>query len=148
MKGCAVVKNKIILMNKKSYILLIINQISQTIIIGRLGKLKFNKGLYIYLGSARKNMLQRINRHLSNQKKKFWHIDFLLMSQGVKVKEVWIGSKSECTMAQLFLENGAEYIRRFGSSDCRCLSHLIFVEKGIDKIKKILKKNGFKKFDV
>ncbi len=136
MNGCAVIKSKMTLINKKSYILLIANVVDQTIIIGRLGRLKFKKGFYVYLGSAKRNIIQRIKRHLSNNKKKFWHIDYLLMSKGVKIRAVWIDSNGECTMAQQFLRDGFQYIGRFSSSDCRCPSHLFIVGRNTNMLKK------------
>ncbi|MEO0095462.1 MAG: GIY-YIG nuclease family protein [candidate division WOR-3 bacterium] len=111
--------------------------------------MKFDKGYYVYLGSAHKNILQRIKRHLSNYKKKFWHIDYLLMGQGVKVKEVWVGSrKNECEMALCFIENRFQYAKKFGSSDCECPSHLFMVDENISKVKNTLRKNGFRKLNL
>ncbi|MEO0128494.1 MAG: GIY-YIG nuclease family protein [candidate division WOR-3 bacterium] len=133
--------------HKKSYILLINNSKTQKIYIGKLGGLKFCKGYYSYLGSAKKNIFQRIKRHLSKDKKIFWHIDYFLTNKSIKIKEIWIGSSRECKMAQQFLKHGFQYINRFGSSDCGCPSHLFILDKNMIRIKNILKKNGFEKFN-
>ncbi len=37
--------------------------------IGALGKIKFDKGIYVYVGSAQNNLKKRIKRHLSKNKK-------------------------------------------------------------------------------
>ena len=43
-----------------------------------LSEFLLKKGIYIYTGSAKKNIDSRIKRHLSNSKKLHWHIDYLL----------------------------------------------------------------------
>ena len=132
-------------MDGKTYIILIKNYKDRGISIGRLGKLKFVRGNYAYIGSAKKNLKARIKRHLSKNKKKFWHIDYFLNSK-TRIKEVWISPKeAECRMAKYFFKNGFPYIKNFGSSDCQCQSHLFFIEKKLVSFKNLLKKNGFKK---
>ena len=41
---------------------------------------KFKKGYYVYIGSAMNSLVARINRHLSDNKKIHWHVDYLLSS--------------------------------------------------------------------
>ena len=53
--------------------------------IGALGKMKLEKGSYAYVGSAQNNLEKRIERHLMKNKKKFWHIDYLLANEFAKV---------------------------------------------------------------
>ncbi|MCX7995802.1 MAG: GIY-YIG nuclease family protein [candidate division WOR-3 bacterium] len=129
-----------------TYAVVIKNSVDQIILVGRLGQIVFRNGYYIYLGSAKKNIFQRIKRHLSNDKRQFWHIDYLLMGKGIEIREVWIDSKkSECQIARVFLCSGFRYIKEFGSSDCRCPSHLFYSYRGIKNIQSILRKNGFAK---
>jgi len=45
--------------------------------IGRLGKISFRAGCYIYIGRARRNLRQRISRHLRGGGPLRWHIDYL-----------------------------------------------------------------------
>lgn len=133
------------IMNARTYTLLIYNTKDTKIHIGRLGILDFTRGFYVYFGSAKKNIIPRIKRHLLNNKKKFWHIDYFLSSKGVQIREIWTSPKEqECQMAQRFLERGYPYIEKFGSSDCRCWSHLFFADKKLTIIKNLLKKNGFR----
>ncbi len=132
----------------KTYIFLIENYKDREVFIGRLGKLKFARGIYAYVGSAKKNFRARIKRHLFNNKRKFWHIDYLL-DRKTTIKEVWISPKeAECRMAKYFFNNGFPYIKNFGSSDCRCRSHLLFIEKKLVGFKNFLKKNGFKNVSI
>lgn len=110
-----------------------------TIFLPKFGGITFPNGIYIYTGSAQKNLLQRINRHLRKRnKKQFWHIDFLLMVPEVKVFLIKIyreKKKTECkvnlqTQKQL---NAEIILQGFGSSDCNlCQSHLLFVRKSIE----------------
>ena len=92
--------------------------------IGKLGEFEFPEGRYIYTGSARKNMPQRIQRHLSDEKKLRWHIDYLLINKAVKVTKVTYSDLPECEINQSV--KGKVIIKSFGASDCknRCQSHL------------------------
>jgi len=46
--------------------------------IGGLGYRFFHRGSYGYVGSARRGMKSRLNRHLKEIKRLHWHIDYLL----------------------------------------------------------------------
>jgi len=63
---------------KGSYILIVEIKNDSIILIGKKGEKRFNKGYYIYVGSALNGLDQRIQRHLRKQKKIHWHIDYLL----------------------------------------------------------------------
>ena len=94
--------------------------------IGALGKIKFKKGIYVYIGSAQNNLEKRIKRHLSKKKKIRWHIDYLLQKASItKVILCETADKIECAIAQA-LSRQFDSIPGFGSSDCRCKSHLFF----------------------
>ena len=97
--------------------------------IGRLGNISFNKGVYLYIGSAKNRLSARLKRHLSPDKRLFWHIDYLLCSDFASVKGIWIdGSKNECSIVRLIYQNlEGHIIKGFGSSDCRCPGHLVFI---------------------
>jgi len=110
--------------------------------VGRLGVIKFNRGLYIYVGSAQNSMEKRIKRHLSKNKKLYWHIDYLLESPFVRVREALYNDhlckEWECKIASLI---DGEKVPRFGSSDCKCDSHLIKVEENfLDNMKKYFRR--------
>ena len=114
---------------KGSYILLIKLKESKIIKIGKLGKLFFKKGFYVYIGSAMNNLEKRLNRHLSKNKKYHWHIDYLL--ENAEIFESYLKEntiKEECKLANRFKEK-LEKIPGFGCSDCKCTSHLFYGKK-------------------
>jgi Uri superfamily endonuclease len=95
--------------------------------VGSLGTFKLSPGLYIYTGSAKKNIAARISRHLSAKKKLKWHIDFLLAHPRVRIIDVKLLDMDECAANQDL--NGQIPIPRFGATDCRsgCGSHLKYI---------------------
>jgi len=126
------------------------------IAIGGLGNISFRRGFYLYIGSAKNRLGSRLRRHLSTDKRLFWHIDYLLTSNAACIKKVWVNSnKRECSVAQLINQNlNSRIIKGFGSSDCRCPGHLIFIPypkrdmEFMDKdisLAKFFKEHGFKK---
>lgn len=107
-----------------SYVLLIKLKEDKTIQVGKLGKISFKKGLYVYAGSALNGLEQRIQRHLRSNKKMHWHIDYLL--QYAEVIDVFYkesNSREECIIANT-LRKDFTLIPGFGCSDCSCKSHL------------------------
>jgi Uri superfamily endonuclease len=98
--------------------------------VGALGEMSFAKGLYAYVGSAQINMEQRIKRHLRSEKRKFWHIDYLIDNPAVKVIKVFLkeGKKAEeCKTAKRLSRKSAP-VAGFGCSDCNCKSHLFHIK--------------------
>lgn len=59
---------------KGTYLLLI--QLDRKVSIE--GRWVLEAGLYVYVGSAMNGLLQRVARHFKKEKKKHWHIDYLL----------------------------------------------------------------------
>jgi len=57
--------------------------------VGALGGISFEKGLYAYVGSAQNSLEKRIARHVRKGKRKFWHIDYLLDDDAVRVGKVF-----------------------------------------------------------
>jgi Uri superfamily endonuclease len=111
---------------KGVYILVVQVDKDTNVNVGALGRLAFKKGLYAYVGSAQNGLEHRIRRHLRKGKRKFWHIDYLLDDDAAKVVEVFLkqaDKTEECMTAKVVGERG-ESIEGFGSSDCRCKSHL------------------------
>ncbi len=123
--------------------------------VGMLGTFQFPKGYYVYTGSAQNNMEKRIARHLAiaecgirnaeSQKenifvpqsalcnphspKMHWHIDYLLrVAKVLKVVE-YAGLKAdECRISRAIGKHpdAKIIVKGFGSSDCRCRTHLYF----------------------
>lgn len=76
----------------------------------------------------------RITRHLSNKKKKFWHIDYLLSHEFSKVLGVVFAKAAENKehdVVRELKENAKVVCRKFGASDCErdCVSHLLYLGK-------------------
>lgn len=132
---------------KGSYVLLIRNTKNDKFKVGSLGKILFKKGWYAYVGSGLNNLEKRIERHLQDNKKTHWHIDYLLKK--TNVEDVLFGEgeeRKECEIANNLSEKFSS-IDEFGSSDCNCKSHL-FYGKNISELKKetieALEKAGLK----
>jgi Uri superfamily endonuclease len=100
-----------------------------TIEVGRLGTFRFPAGWYVYTGSAMGGLEVRVRRHLRREKKLKWHVDYLLQHAPVRsVVIVPTTERLECAWNERTLaQPGARVmVERFGSSDCRCASHLIY----------------------
>jgi Uri superfamily endonuclease len=95
--------------------------------IGRLGTFAFAAGLYVYTGSALGGIGARVARHLRADKRRHWHIDFLLPRARVQaVAVLTTRERLECRLHRLAMERlqGQVIATGFGSSDCRCPAHL------------------------
>jgi Uri superfamily endonuclease len=111
---------------KGAYVLLIRLERSQIIRIGKLGRLRFQRGYYAYVGSALNGVESRILRHLCRNKKTHWHIDYLLKKG--KIVEIHCfssGLREECRIAERFQKRFPS-VTGFGCSDCKCPSHLFY----------------------
>ena len=92
----------------------------------KLGKIDFDKGYYVYVGSAMNSLKSRINRHLSDEKKMHWHIDYFLKES--EIEEVIFNEsteKIECGLSH-YISKKATGTKGFGCSDCECESHLYY----------------------
>jgi len=129
---------------KGAYILLLECLEDTEISVGSLGKIKFSKGYYVYIGSAMNSLEKRIKRHFLKKKKVFWHIDYLTISEHFNIVKVFVKiseKKEESDIAKI-LEKEFEYIEGFGSSDSNDRSHL-FIIRDLGKFFKIIKSLGF-----
>ncbi len=110
------------------YVLGISLKEAREISVGKRKKEIFPLGLYLYVGQAKRNLTARLQRHLRREKKKHWHIDFLLEYADI-VGIALFREEAECFLAQCFmgLPEIRGFIPRFGASDCRCLTHLFLL---------------------
>jgi len=99
----------------------------------------FESGWYIYVGSAMNSLKKRIERHLMVKKKLKWHIDYLIPHLEMK-KSIPIQSseKIECEISRDLEKISYGFINGFGSSDCKCHSHLYFMENNPLKDEKFI----------
>ena len=112
-----------------AYLLLLRVHRNRALDVGGLGRLPFRKGNYVYIGSGMGGLDARVARHFRPDKKVKWHIDRLLAGAEL-VGAVLFQSKerNECELARSCLSfAGAGAVRGFGSSDCRCPGHLVFI---------------------
>lgn len=102
------------------------------ITVGRLGSVTFAAGLHAYVGSAlgTGGLAARVARHRRGQKKKHWHIDYLL--EHARIVDVYVdatGQRLECRWSQALLSYAGATAgpRGFGASDCQCRTHLFYL---------------------
>ena len=120
-----------------------------TVRVGRLGTFRFPAGDYVYTGSAKGGLEARIGRHLRSasegQARSHWHIDYLLPHGRILAVvrfpfteggepcpgecDFNVGDPNECDLNRRLPRSIAAAIPApgFGSSDCRCESHLVYL---------------------
>jgi Uri superfamily endonuclease len=101
------------------------------VIIGKLGTLQLKPGFYIYIGSAfgPGGLKARITHHCKKPARPHWHIDYL--GSFLKLTEIWstydpIHREHQWAKTIASTRGATIPIIGFGSSDCRCKSHLFF----------------------
>jgi len=126
-----------------TYALLLKLDKQERITVGKLGTFDFPVGYYLYVGSAlgRGGLQARLTRHWRSSesssganpgqtdKKLHWHIDYLLQqAQLIEVWSVASAERLECKWGEAARRlSGAQVpVQGFGSSDCRCPTHLIY----------------------
>ena len=125
------------------YSLIIKSNKNQKIKVGKLGRVNFKKGFYIYTGSSLNGLRKRIERHKRKQKKLFWHIDYLLANKHMKILQVFTietRKRLECKLNKIVssLPGAQILIKGFGCSDCRCKTHLFYFNE-VDLARPLLK---------
>ena len=126
--------------------------------IGALGSYSFRRGIYLYTGSAcgrgSTSIEGRMRRHEGKRRRSFWHIDYLLRA-GIWEILAFVYSTTdrsfECNAnAQIRESTQASFpVMGFGSSDCRCPSHLLYLERRdvrrtLNKVKRAYREIGLK----
>lgn len=111
--------------------------------VGRLGVCSFPRGYYIYVGSALGGLDGRLRRHFRTNKTLHWHIDYLREKSDL-LFAFWLETAKslECTWAAALstmegisphvkgpMESDSRERRSFGSSDCRCQTHLFLTRR-------------------
>jgi len=114
-----------------TYVLVVSLPCDREIDVGGLGRLHFEAGWYLYVGSALGGLWARIGRHLRRHKRLHWHIDHLLRYG--TVVEIWYCESSErleCVWARVLadLPGVKPFWAAFGATDCSCRTHLFYSE--------------------
>jgi len=117
-----------------SYVLIISLDRDTTIEVGALGEMHFRAGAYAYVGSAMSGLDARIARHLRDDKRLHWHVDYLLQhAEVVDVVRVECDERLECRIASALAER-LDAVEGFGCTDCGCASHLFYARR-IDELR-------------
>lgn len=107
--------------------------------VGKLGKISFLPGSYVYAGSAfgPGGLRARLSHHLRPVIRPHWHIDWL--HQLAPVRSIWYCAAQahlECVWNQALLQVPGASIPfpGFGASDCpnNCRAHLVVFPGGVD----------------
>ncbi|MGE5256030.1 MAG: GIY-YIG nuclease family protein [Hyphomicrobiales bacterium] len=98
---------------------------------GKLGTFYLLPGWYVYIGSAfgPGGLRARCFHHRTSAGRPHWHIDYLRLA--AQPEAVWFTTdpvRREHQWAELMpsLRQALNPCPRFGASDCRCQSHLVF----------------------
>lgn len=133
--------------NAGTYALVILSEDRLRLPIGKVGTHDFSPGYYIYVGSALRGLNGRLKRHLMADKLLHWHIDYLLLR--ATVIQIWYSlskDRLECAWNAILAElpGATPLIPGFGSSDCRCQTHLTHFSTtpSFDSFRQELKNRG------
>jgi sugar fermentation stimulation protein A len=111
--------------DRGSYLLILNLKRNRKIDVGKLGRVVFRKGFYIYVGSAMANLSKRMERHRHLRKRHHWHIDELrAVTEFHSVLAIRSSERIECQVAKAMSDIAEWSVPRFGSTDCSCDSHL------------------------
>ena len=125
------------LTQKGTYALILEVVSTRQLQVGRLGKLLFKSGFYIYVGSAfgPGGLKARLNHHLKLASKHHWHIDYL--RQYANVIEIWYTidparREQDWVKSIGSLPTTTTIFPGFGASDSKDVSHLFMAAKKPD----------------
>ena len=114
-----------------TYALVLSSTIDRPVVIGKLGTLKVKSGFYVYVGSAfgPGGLLARIRHHRNNTGCPHWHMDYL--GKYLRLDEIVFtcdAAHREHQWARILSKARGSMVplAGFGSSDCRCKSHLYY----------------------
>ena len=94
-----------------------------------------DEGFYCYVGSAMNNLEKRIERHAEIAVGKRtgplrWNIDYLTSKASlINFKTIKTDKKIECRLSDRIKKLSDGTVRGFGSSDCKCGSHLHYFKE-------------------
>ena len=136
-----------------TYIVVLKSGCVRTIRIGRLGQLKINKGYYAYVGSAMGpgGVVSRLKHHSKISKKPHWHLDYLRAeTEFYEAYALYSPERKECEWATFLskIEAVNEPMKGFGSSDCRCYTHLFYFPSSVKMARAIQSINRAQKVDM
>lgn len=105
------------------------------------------QGLYLYVGSAKRGLEQRLARHRRKRKNRFWHIDYITSQRDATLPAIYLSPYPECETLTAVSQLGHLFGRKLGSSDCRCLSHFVKLNQvDVGSLRGWLTMKGFVEF--
>lgn len=111
--------------NHGDYLLVLYLDKGQKIQVGEKGDVYFEKGYYVYVGSAKRNLEQRLARHQRLRKKMHWHIDYIRQKcQYVYSIPIRTSTDLEHELAAAVDMISDWKISGIGATDCHCDSHI------------------------
>ena len=111
--------------DRGSYLLILNLRGNRKIDVGKLGKVHFRNGFYIYVGSAMANLSKRMERHRRLRKQHHWHIDELrAIAEFHSILAIRSSDRLECEVAKAMSQIAEWSVPKFGSTDCSCETHL------------------------
>ena len=114
-----------------TYVLILEAASRRRVRVGALGILELEPGFYAYVGSARGpgGLAARLAHHRRRARAPHWHVDYLREQADLHaLVPVRTSDDLECAMAAKVGKMAGWQVPRFGSSDCRCPSHLFGME--------------------
>jgi Uri superfamily endonuclease len=132
-----------------TYLLIMQGKVLQRLNVGALGEVSLQPGWYLYVGSARRGLDARLRRHLRPEKRRRWHIDYLLTGDALTVQEIWVGGQvGECQLAGSLLSWPQVSIPqpRLGASDCRCPAHFFGYDDDLPHLRQYLASLDFSRY--
>jgi len=125
-----------------SYLLILELKRNRNIHVGKLGRVSFRRGFYIYVGSAMANLNKRIERHRHLREQHHWHIDELrAVADFHSALAIRSSTRLECEIAEAMSRISEWNIPGFGCTDCSCKTHLFAFRNNplhLEKFQKLL----------
>jgi len=111
--------------DRGSYLLILRLEKGMKLEVGRLDRVSFERGYYVYVGSAMANLTRRIERHRRLRKQHHWHIDELrAVAEFHAALAIRSSDRLECEIAGALSMISNWTIPGFGCTDCSCPTHL------------------------
>ena len=136
-----------------TYIVVLKSGQAKTIQIGKLAQLNIQKGYYVYIGSAMGpgGVTARLKHHCKVSTRPHWHLDYLRAETAFyNAYALHSPERKECGWAAVMAKTEAvsEPMKGFGSSDCKCNTHLFYFSSKLKAVRAIGKISGARKVDV
>lgn len=120
--------------NKGDYVVLFF--LKEAVVISSLCRSwTLDAGYYMYIGSAMSSLAERVKRHLIEEKRKFWHIDYFREKAEVVAALLLPTEEQREEELSNFVSEYGEAVPRFGASDCSTDSNLYRLEsRSIERV--------------